>query len=754
MSIVVVNGQEFETDSLDFSDKSKRLNWHTDEGKFIRSLKQDIYLTAKMVEYCTDHVDNLATDYKSPDGLGFKYVKASFMAELRDKSNKTPENFVNNLFIPYYTVMINAIKALSQVVDTDEKEDTWVWTYNEQGKIIYDYSPEALQRRKTFLENFDKSILPLDYKKLEEIFTKPEYTTETNKRVVCWSCGSYKTTLIRQFIVKNWLKGILYACTTIEEVDMLSYDIACFIGEQNVFKLHSQIDESIYDQYHKDPEFLFSKPVVVTTHYRLMMDPPTIFISQINKPGGQDPRRQYVLIDEKPQFFDSISISSDQIKNVMSLVTSIDDPDAPDEAFRSFRNSVMNSTGLQKSLNHNSVEIFSKSIVNKSTQMVTTYTTPSGSIKEVPNIHMLRAEFSIYMIVKQIQKKLKQDPQYYPKTKDNVFYYNLGDLGFKNLIIFDGTGDLILGSEDPDWKNPDWMIVKTPETSFRFKGSFNEIECDIRRRLVGNQLEHYSREFDKIIQYLIDLADKHEKIFVVSWKDLKNGEEDISPSPILEHNVLAKLTDQRIVQATDDLNSYIKYRIPVSIRHKFDFTYYMSGRTRGTNQFMNCDAAVLLGSFHIPNSVIARMNEQNNAKMTNKMHSMAEVVQAIYRTRARKMKPVDVYYTSDWSKEFIVDVMKYINATVSDEFNVDLQTSMRLFSMTYGVNITPTTTKLIKLLSSRYTDLTSGKSVEFRIPDGEDSREYKSAIKNLLNKVDELRFEDKKYSRFFSVVPV
>ncbi|QIG71286.1 hypothetical protein EVB94_178 [Rhizobium phage RHph_TM40] len=749
MSIVVVNGQNFDIDTLDFSEKSKRDDWHSNEGKFIRLLKQDVYLTSKILEYVVDNVDDLIVGYKSSDGLSPSYFRKSLLVEINEiqRNGKIlTDNFMNSLFIRYNSIFVKVIKDLSSAVSIDEKDEDWVWTYDSDGKIVFDYSHEALSRRRTHLQNFDRSILPLDYTKLEDVFTKPEFTALSNKRVVCWSCGSYKTTLIRQFIVKHWLDGILYACSTIEEVNLLTYDIACFIGEENVFKLHHQIDTDIYAEYHKNPEFLKEKSVVVTTHSRLMKDPPSILITQIDDPLGGDSRRQYVLIDEKPQFYDHISLNNDQVQNVMNLSTDL----SPREAQKKFREGVKNASGIFKSLKHNSVELLSKSSVDRSVNFLDTRVNPTtGAEYFVPNINMLRAEFAVSMIVKQINKKIKIDPNYEIKKDKNRYFYNLGDLEFKNLIIFDGTGDLILN------ESPDWKIIKTPETSFNFKGSFNEIESDIRRRLVGNDLEHSSQEFDKIIQYLIGLTEKHEKIFVVSWKDMKGNEDDMPKTgAIIDNNVLAKLTDQRIVQATDDLNAYIKFRIPLELRHKFEFTYYLSGKTRGTNRYVDCDAVVLLGSFYIPNHAIAMMNEQNNAKMTNDMHSMAEIVQAIYRTRARKLKPVDVYYTSDWSKQLIVDTMKYINAPISDEFTSDIQTKMRLFSMQYGVNITPTTTKLIKLLASKYSDLIAGDTSEYQVPPDEDSREFKRGIQNLLNKVDELRYEDKKYSRFFKVIPV
>ena len=160
MSIVVVNGQNFDTAVMDLSNKARINDWHTEEGKFIRSLKQDVYLTSKLVEYCVDNVDELASGYKSPDGLGFKYVKASFMSELRNKANLAPENFVGNLFIPYHSVILSAIESLSSLVPADEQDENWVWKYNDQGKIIYDYSLEAMKRRKSFLENFDSFSIP------------------------------------------------------------------------------------------------------------------------------------------------------------------------------------------------------------------------------------------------------------------------------------------------------------------------------------------------------------------------------------------------------------------------------------------------------------------------------------------------------------------------------------------------------------------------------------------------------------------
>ena len=49
---------------------------------------------------------------------------------------------------------------------------------------------------------------------------------------------------------------------------------------------------------------------------------------------------------------------------------------------------------------------------------------------------------------------------------------------------------------------------------------------------------------------------------------------------------------------------------------------------------------------------------------------MAEIIQGIYRTRIRKEEPgsnsVSVYFTSDWSVDFIEDCMHYMHAKTED----------------------------------------------------------------------------------------
>jgi hypothetical protein len=91
-----------------------------------------------------------------------------------------------------------------------------------------------------------------------------------------------------------------------------------------------------------------------------------------------------------------------------------------------------------------------------------------------------------------------------------------------------------------------------------------------------------------------------------------------------------------------------------------DVTHYQSGETRATSRFASCDAILFLGSFYIPQHAIDEYNRVNQSTMTRWTWTLAELVQATYRTRARHGLPVTVYFTADWEPYILTALRQYL----------------------------------------------------------------------------------------------
>lgn len=140
----------------------------------------------------------------------------------------------------------------------------------------------------------------------------------------------------------------------------------------------------------------------------------------------------------------------------------------------------------------------------------------------------------------------------------------------------------------------------------------NHIDMDIsRNRSTLSVNEHYDRLLEQIAKldnYLKDKSDR--KHLVVTWKDSKGFD-------------LPKLIKDR---CTTD-NFYI--------------THYGSGKTRATNEFIDCDSIIFFGDWYINREVVTQLSELTQSDISSSDLVLAEMVQAVFRTRARNLKLED-----------------------------------------------------------------------------------------------------------------
>jgi hypothetical protein len=174
--------------------------------------------------------------------------------------------------------------------------------------------------------NFRKNVIEMNF--LNGSVTVP---AGYGGYVVASGCGSGKTTIIKEIIRQKFNEGILYAASTIREVDEMyewlmnnAVDKVNNYGEilssDDIIVLHSENEESKYI-YNLNPEEITRRKVVLCTHYKLLHDDPRIMIKQtfnikrfrrsltmirdsvnIDMENGTKYMmpRQYILVDEIP----------------------------------------------------------------------------------------------------------------------------------------------------------------------------------------------------------------------------------------------------------------------------------------------------------------------------------------------------------------------------------------------------------------------------------------------------------------------
>ena len=196
----------------------------------------------------------------------------------------------------------------------------YTWNYDNEGNIIYDYSKDELSRRKKYLLDIDK------YAKLSgEDITKD---IRTGRSVLAYGPGLGKTTALRQFICnpKNYSEGILVATKRIEDVNKLAYDISAFLGsryEDKVIAIHS--GSEIDSEVKSNPDYLKDYEIVITTHKRLLLDSPNVILGTNERYStlGDHSDRQYVFIDEEPQYLIDIGATDQLMSYIFSVAVTM-----------------------------------------------------------------------------------------------------------------------------------------------------------------------------------------------------------------------------------------------------------------------------------------------------------------------------------------------------------------------------------------------------------------------------------------------
>jgi hypothetical protein len=118
-----------------------------------------------------------------------------------------------------------------------------------------------------------------------------------------------------------------------------------------------------------------------------------------------------------------------------------------------------------------------------------------------------------------------------------------------------------------------------------------------------------------------------------------------------------------------DLKSYYTEELLESgvTPDRFSIIHYQSGLDKATNQFMDHDAIVFLGEFHVPNSVVAEFRDTFRTNTSSEEYQAYQVIQAICRTRIRlhNGEKIRIYFSDDWNESFSLGVGSYLVSSSS-----------------------------------------------------------------------------------------
>lgn len=493
--------------------------------------------------------------------------------------------------------------------------------------------------------------------------------------VVASGCGSGKTTAIREIILKEFDKGIIYSAFTIEECNEM-YKYLIQNGEdyglykEDIIVLHSNYNDEGVDNntLRNNPEDLANKKVIICTHYKLLNEYPESLLAynrnilyksrlsllsrgkfSFDDNGVKKYPRQLVLIDELPT---CKGFSFNVTKEIVRLLGVADLEERTDEKGRKY---ITAKVPIHYT-NGNNYEVTEELYKDSGLELFNN-SSESGKLKSGLALSMIYEDYD------GIINKLNNINDRKPSLK---LSYTIADQiasgncqGETRYIIFDGTGDLTfydsrifnLISVKEKYSSPVTLNKFTIGYNRRYK-SEEEFNC-----LYDQLISNLNIEIDKIK----DIIKENEGTLIITWKDLKIKDQS-KGIPVYGIN------DKREIGYID----YIKLKLNEEgfiEGNDYSIIHYMSGLDKATNEFRNFNSVAFLGEFHVPGYVVSEFNQDYRVRTDPDNYTLYQLVQAVCRTRIRNHRGegINIYYSSDWNRRIINKLICYLSDNIKSE---------------------------------------------------------------------------------------
>lgn len=499
----------------------------------------------------------------------------------------------------------------------------WIWDHNIDPDLLYDINDKRTmyERGKYLTEIIDKIPNKATSSDIENL--------PTGKVVVSYGPSSGKTTAIRQFILKSMKQGKfgVFATKLVSDVDSLYYDLLSqyyYLENSNplscsISKFHSKCNPQNLSDLRKS--FW-----IICTHERLFIEPPSLIMTMdialtsklITNP--YDLYRDYILVDEYPTNMYksvevySVSASLEMLKYHLGITE-----DTSEVAKGLLINGFV-TDAYKNEINNPKLLYIVENLPNLVRQSYTQ--DQKRGIQDIKTeLSIERTGFFANLFMNKLNDYDKINDEL--KSKNDKLYYSILDLISKNMYIFDGTGDIIFRD------NKKFSIIK--DKRFMRKLILNSV-FRIKTRVTRKfSTEMIITEYSYIINQICN-SHKDKRILVYTWLNSKKKGDSNS-------NIINELIDT------------------IDYPDRVDFIHYNSGNERVTSDYVNNDVLVILGKFLIPNSVINEINTVIGTKLSSYDYTKSLIIQAIYRTSARLNHSIDLYFSSDYSEDFLLDIL-------------------------------------------------------------------------------------------------
>ena len=487
--------------------------------------------------------------------------------------------------------------------------------------------------------------------------------------VIASGCGSGKTTAIRQIILNEFHKGIIYSAATIRECnEMYKFLVDSGIDKGRMIVLHSETQDDGVDMntFRSHPELLADKNIIICTHHKLLNEYPEVFMAynrgilrksrlshltrcyyKWDENGECRLPRQYVLIDEMPTC-DSFNFRVD-----MATLRILGIPDteiAYDEEGKPY-------TTARMPLNYTNggnYELTERLYKESGLDLVNSSNTVSGKLKSDLALSIIYENYRL--LTRSLEKRDPRDFKILRHTIADQISAMSDSSSNIRYLIFDGTGDLTFRNDNISYCP---FQVLTYDNKYNSPIEISKIEIGYKRSYRCNRDFHnawnsITSNIQIQIRNIYDIISSGHKVLIVTWKDFKvKGESRGIP---LKEGFIDEMPYIDYIRYGLNSLGFIE-GVNYSIIH------YQSGLDKATNEFREYDSVYFLGEFHVPNTVVDQFNQDYRVNTDVLNYTLYQLVQAVCRTRIRNHRGerIWIHFTNDWSDEVINGLVNYLS---------------------------------------------------------------------------------------------
>ena len=452
-----------------------------------------------------------------------------------------------------------------------------------------------------------------------------ELPDDVGNFILSTGCGSGKTFWLERFILTHYMEGMLIIVDSIVSANSLYFDLLTKLGldANDMMLIHSKTDYDVMNEYANNPEEVTKKKVLIMTNVRLYTEYPPVYLLY-NKNGvtlssfdgdwkklmNNPNTRRWIIIDEIPGFIQKYATVSKLHLGVLG--------ETDDNGGYKAKEFIVMEKDYNTFIAHSDAALFAT-------------TTALGKLKTDSALYIIKHKYLDMMKV-QGDAVIQFSPCDFQTTKSLV-------------LIMEGAGDVLFKDSSI------YKLIDIPQ-KYRAKADFHSFNVPNLNRRNNKHQELIKSMVQSVIAILSSVKGK---TLIACWNDFKSEDNGItSDTKNSNDSTLVTLLSDELTKANISQDIY-------------SIIYYGSAESKAVNDFKDYSNIILLGKWSLPVSTSSeKFNKAFQTNTTLTRYMLWEYVQLITRIGIRQDKDINVFYTDDHNKDFILTLEKYFNQNILD----------------------------------------------------------------------------------------